>query len=61
MSQEGTLTKEELITNLIEQYSILQTIKKENNGHKNNMLDYQIKVVTAKLSSLSVNVEDLTL
>lgn len=55
------MTREELTTNLIELFSILQTIKKENGGHENKMLEYQIKVVTAKLASLSVNVEDLTL
>ena len=30
-------------------------------GHENEMLDYLIKVTTAKLSSMGVNVEDLTL
>ncbi|MBR5969116.1 MAG: hypothetical protein IK016_02085 [Lachnospiraceae bacterium] len=61
MSQEGTLTREELVTSLIEQFSNLQEIKRENGTHENKVLDYQIKVVTAKLASLSVNVEDLTL
>lgn len=61
MPTEETMTREELITNLIEQFSNLQEIKRENGGHENKTLDYQIKVVTAKLSSLSINVEDLTL
>ncbi|MBR0163283.1 MAG: hypothetical protein IJQ12_01280 [Lachnospiraceae bacterium] len=61
MPTEETMTREELITNLIEQFSNLQEIKRENGGHENKTLDYRIKVVTAKLSSLSINVEDLTL
>ncbi|MBR0090882.1 MAG: hypothetical protein IJP92_05750 [Lachnospiraceae bacterium] len=55
------MTKEELTTILIEQFSTLQTIKRDNGDHENRTLDYQIKVVTAKLSSLGINVEDLTL
>lgn len=62
MTTEGLpMTKEELTTILIEQFSTLQTIKRDNGDHENRTLDYQIKVVTAKLSSLGINVEDLTL
>ena len=33
----------------------------EDNGMTREELDYQIKVTTAKLASMKVNVEDLTL
>lgn len=55
------MTDKELITTTIDRYTDLQQIKKANGGHKNEMLDYLIKVTTAKLSSLGVNVEDITL
>ncbi|WP_178040341.1 hypothetical protein [Frisingicoccus sp.] len=51
----------EMINNLIDLYSILQQIKKENGNHENKILDYQIKVTIAKLSSMGINVEDITL
>ena len=51
----------EMINNLIDLYSILQQIKQSNGNHENQTLDYQIKVTTAKLSSMGVNVEDITL
>ena len=51
----------EMINNLIDLYSILQQIKQSNGNHENKTLDYQIKVTTAKLSSMRVNVEDITL
>ena len=50
------MTDKELITILIDKYTDLQRIKKANNE-----LDYQIKTTTAKLSSMGINVEDLTL
>lgn len=55
------MAETELITITIDRYTELQQIKKANNGNKNEMLDYFIKVTTAKLSSMGVNVEDLTL
>ncbi len=55
------MTDKELITVTIDRYTDLQQIKKANGGHENEMLDYLIKVTTAKLSSLGVNVEDITL
>ena len=47
------MTREELIS--------LQRIKKSNGGVENKELDYQIKVTLAKLSSLGISVEDITL
>ena len=55
------MTDKELITITIDRYTDLQRIKKANGGHENSELDYLIKVTTAKLSSLGVNVEDITL
>ena len=55
------MTPEEIKAYLITAYSDLQKIKKANGDHENAELDYQIKVTAAKLASLSVNVEDLTL
>ena len=51
----------ELLMILIDQYTNLQRIKKANNDTPNEELNYQIKVTVAKLSSMGVNVEDLTL
>ncbi len=39
----------------------MQRIKKANRDTPNEELEYQIKVTTAKLSSMGVNVEGLTL
>ena len=55
------VSDKELITVTIDRYTDLQRIKKANGSNENAELDYQIKVVTAKLSSLGVNVEDITL
>ena len=55
------MTEKELITILIDKYTDLQRIKKANGDTKNTELDYQIKVTVAKLSSLGVSVEDITL
>ncbi|MBQ9361360.1 MAG: hypothetical protein IJT96_10045 [Lachnospiraceae bacterium] len=52
---------EEMKSDMIEHFSELQAIKKDNGGHENQTLDYRIKVLSAKLASLGVNVEDLTL
>ncbi len=55
------MTEKELITVTIDRYTDLQQIKKANGGHENEILDYLIKVTTAKLSSMGVNIEDITL
>ena len=55
------MSDKELITITIDRYTDLQQIKKANDGHENEMLDYLIKVTTAKIASLGVNVEDITL
>lgn len=55
------MTEKELITVLIDKYTDLQRIKKVNNNVENEELEYQIRATTAKLSSMGVNVEDLTL
>ena len=55
------MTEKELITVLIDKYTDLQRIKRANKGTPNEELDYQIKVTTAKLSSMGINVEDLSL
>ena len=54
-------TEKELITVLIDKYTDLQRIKRANNGVENQELEYQIKVTIAKLASLGVSVEDITL
>lgn len=59
MSDE--MTREELISIIIDKYTDLQRIKKANGECENKELDYQIKVTIAKLSSLGVSVEDITL
>lgn len=55
------MTEKELIAVLIDKYTDLQCIKKANKNTPNEELEYQIKATTAKLSSMGVNVEDLTL
>ncbi len=55
------MTEKELITVLIDKYTDLQRIKKANKDMVNEELEYQIKTTRAKLSSMGVNVEDLTL
>lgn len=55
------MTREELISITIDKYTDLQRIKKANGACENKELDYQIKVTVAKLSSLGVSVEDITL
>ena len=53
--------EKEMINNLIDTYSNLQQIKQANGDHKNQVLDSLIKVTVAKLSSMGINVEDITL
>ena len=47
----------EMINNLIDTYSNLQRIKKANDSEKE--LDYQIKLVRAKLESFGIVTENL--
>lgn len=61
MEGMGEMTDKELITMTIDRYTDLQRIKKANGDHKNPELDYLIRVTSAKLSSLGVNIEDITL
>ena len=55
------MTHEELISLTIDKYTDLQRIKKANGNTENKELDYQLKVTIAKLSSLGISVEDITL
>ena len=55
------MTEKELITITIDTYMNLQRIKQANGIQENKELDYQLKGFVAKLSSMGVNVEDLTL
>lgn len=55
------MTEKELITFTIDTYMNLQRIKKANGQQENKELDYQLKGVIAKLSSMGVNIEDITL
>ena len=61
MEVGNEMTREELISVTIDKYTDLQRIKSANGGVENKELDYQIKVTVAKLSSLGVSVEDITL
>lgn len=54
-------TEKELITMTIDNYMNLQRIKQANGDTVNKELDYQLRGLVAKLSSLGVNIEDLTL
>jgi hypothetical protein len=58
---EITMSDKELVTITIEHYGDLQRIKQANGDHENPALDYVLKLTVAKLSSLGVNVEDITL
>lgn len=55
------MTDKELVTVTIDRYTDLQRIKKANGDYVNEELEYQIKVTVAKLSSMGVSVEDITL
>ena len=55
------MTDKELITITIDRYAELQRIKRENGNQENRELDYSMKLAIAKLSSMGVNVEDITL
>ena len=56
-----SMTREELISLTIDKYTDLQRIKKANGSNENKELEYQLKVTVAKLSSLGISVEDITL
>ncbi len=56
-----TMTREELISLTIDKNTDLQRIQKANGNIENKELDYQLKVTVAKLSSLGISVEDITL
>ena len=58
---EEETSREEIICMLIDKYADLQRIKKANGSVKNEELEYQIKGTVAKLSSMGVSVEDITL
>lgn len=55
------MTREELISITIDKYTDLQRIKRANGNVQNDELDYQLKVTVAKLSSLGISVEGITL
>lgn len=55
------MTDKELITVTIDRYTDLQRIKKANGDYVNPELEYQLKVTVAKLASMGVSVEDITL
>lgn len=61
MEVGNEMTREELISITIDKYIDLQRIKRANGNAENYELDYQIKVAVAKLSSLGVSLEDITL
>ena len=55
------MIREEIINATIDTYMNLQRIKKANGDHDNLELDYQIKGVISKLSSMGVNAKEITL
>lgn len=57
----NSMSDKELIVITIDKYTDLQKIKKANGDHENKELDFQIKVTLAKLASLGVSAEDITI
>lgn len=57
----NSMSDKELVIITIDKYTDLQKIKKANGNHENKELDYQIKVTLAKLASLGISVEDITI
>ena len=55
------MSDKELITILIDHYGDLQQIKHANGTQENPVLDYVLKLTIAKLTSMGVNIEDITL
>lgn len=58
---EESMSREELVSIMIDQYVDLQRIKKVNGGVVNEELEYQIKGAMVKLSALGVHVAGLAL
>lgn len=57
----NSMSDKELIVITIDKYTDLQKIKIANGDHENKELDFQIKVTLAKLASLGVSAEDITI
>ncbi len=57
----NSMSDKELVIITIDKYTDLQKIKKANGNYENAELDYQIKVMLAKLASLGISVEDITI
>lgn len=57
----NSMSDKELVIITIDRYTDLQKIKKANGNYENAELDYQIKVMLAKLASLGISVEDITI
>ncbi|MBE5886398.1 MAG: hypothetical protein E7284_08370 [Lachnospiraceae bacterium] len=57
----NSMSDKELVIITIDKYTDLQKIKKANGNYENAELDYQIKVTLAKLASLDISVEDITI
>jgi len=55
------MSDKKLATMTVEHYGDLQHINKANGTLENPELDYVLKLTIAKLSSLGVNAEDITL
>lgn len=55
------MTIEEKTEGLIEQFGKYQRIKRDNGGHINPTLDYEINILAARLSALGVDTEELIL
>lgn len=55
------MTDKEIVGNAIDLYGLLQQIKQANGGQENPVVEYQLRLINAKLSSFGVNVEDITL
>ena len=53
------MSDKELMGVMIDQYGMLQRIKKANGDQVNSELDYELKLIVAKLSSWGVNVEEI--
>lgn len=58
---EESMSREELMSIIIDNYVDLQRIKKANGDVVNEELEYQIKGTIAKLSAIGVSVADLAL
>lgn len=58
---EESMSREELMSIIIDNYVDLQRIKKANGDVVNEELEYQIKGTIAKLSAIGVTVADLAL